>query len=186
MSERARGSRCVQVPVPCQCACWCECECTCGKACGLARAVGGACECAVRLSARASAREVCGLARAEQRRVLIPHGVKRHHLGIGGVHGRSLRRVVVWRAASPITPRARAMLGTCEIGATGPHSIQKIRLVYFGNTILATVSLINCCGPRKSSQACCKIRPRTKTKKGLGFFGYYSSFFLLLLLLVVS
>ena len=73
-------------------------------------AVGGACECAVRSSARASAREVCELARAEQRRVLIPHGVKRHPLGIGGVDGRSLRRVVVWRAASPITPRATAML----------------------------------------------------------------------------
>ena len=95
--------------------CECACECTCRKARGLARAVGGACECAVRSSARASVREVCGLARAEQRRVLIPHGAKRHHLGIGGVHGRSLRRVVVWRAASPITPRA--MLETCEIGA---------------------------------------------------------------------
>ena len=108
------------MPVPCKCACWCECECTCGKACGLARAVGGACECAVRSSARASAREVCELARAEQRRVLIPHGVKRHPLGIGGVDGRSLRRVVVWRAASPM--HSTAMLETCEIGATGPHS----------------------------------------------------------------
>ena len=36
--------------------------------------------------------------------------------------------------------------GLVEIGATGPHSLQKMRLVYFGNTILATVSLINCCG----------------------------------------
>ena len=129
MSEWARGRRCVPVPVPCKCACWCECECTCGKACGLARAVGGACECAVRSSARASAREVCGLARAEQRRVLIPHGVKRHPLGIGGVDGRSLRRVVVWRAASPITPRATAMLlETVRSERRGPIRYLDLRL----------------------------------------------------------
>ena len=80
-----------------------------------------------RVRVRVHAREVCGLACAEQRRVLIPHGVKRHHLGIGGVDGRSLRRVVVWRAASPITPRATAMLlETCEIGVTGPHYFDKI------------------------------------------------------------
>ena len=69
--------------------CAIECECACGK--------------------------VCGLARADQRRVLTPHGVKRHPLGIGGVDGQCLRRVVVWRAASPM--HSAAMLETCEIGA---------------------------------------------------------------------
>ena len=48
-------------------------------------------------------------------RALIPHGVKRHPLGIEGVDGWPLRRVVVWRAASPM--HSTAMLEACEIEA---------------------------------------------------------------------
>ena len=45
--------------VLCESLCECVCECACGK--------------------------VCGLARAEQRRVLIPHSVERHHAARGYV-----------------------------------------------------------------------------------------------------
>ena len=75
----------MQVLVLCVWLCECACKCTRRKACGLAIARAVLCE----SLCKCACGKVCGLARAEHRQVLIPHGVKRHPLGIGGVDGRS-------------------------------------------------------------------------------------------------
>ena len=57
----------------------------------------------------------------------------------------------------------------------GPHS----NSVYFGNTILATVSLITVV-VHENSRTVLQNTFEDQDEKGFGFFGYCSSFFLLL------
>ena len=65
--------------------------------------------------------KVCGLARAEQRRVLIPHGVERHHAARGCV-GERKRVGGGWLVLFELP----AMLVTC-LEIWGPHDVYFFR-----------------------------------------------------------